>query len=53
MCDLSHDGLDFNGLGNTKKEKGCLYIKRLSDVDINVLKRIIQDSIRIIQEKYA
>lgn len=53
MCDLSHDGLDFNGLGKYKKGKGCLYIKRLSDVDINVLKRIIQDSIRIIQEKYA
>ena len=53
MCDLSHDGLDFNGLGKYKLGKGCLYIKRLSDIDVEVLKRIIQDSIRIIEEKYS
>ena len=53
MCDLSHDGLDFNGLGKYKKGKGCLYIKRLSDVDKDVLKRIIKDSIKIIEQKYS
>lgn len=53
MCDLSHDGLDFTGLGKYKLGKGCLYIKRLSDIDLEVLKRIIQDAIRIIKEKYA
>jgi hypothetical protein len=53
MCDLSHDGLDFTGLGKYKLGKGCLYIKRLSDIDVEVLKRIIQDSIRIIEEKYS
>ena len=45
MCDLSHDGLDFEGLGKYKKGKGCLYLKRLSDINLNVLKRIIKDSI--------
>ena len=53
MCDLSHDGLDFIGLGKYKLGKGCLYIKRLSDIDVEVLKRIIQNSIRIIEEKYS
>lgn len=53
MCDLSHDGLDFTGLGKYKLGKGCLYIKRLSDINLVVLKKIIQDSIRIIEEKYA
>ena len=53
MCDLSHDGLDFTGLGKYKLGKGCLYIKRLSDIDLEVLKRIIQDAIGIIKEKYA
>ena len=53
MCDLSHDGLDFEGLGKYKKGKGCLYVKRLSDVNLNVLKRIIKDSIKIIDEKYS
>jgi len=53
MCDLSHDGLDFTGLGKYKLGKGCLYIKRLSDINLAVLKKIIQDSIRIIEEKYT
>ena len=53
MCDLSHDGLDFNGLGKYKKGKGCLYIKRLSDVDKDVLKRIVKDSIKIIEQNYS
>ncbi|MGB1449863.1 MAG: DUF1801 domain-containing protein [Flavobacteriaceae bacterium] len=53
MCDLSHDGLDFEGLGKYKLGKGCLYIKRLTDINIEVLKKIIKDSIRIIKEKYS
>ena len=53
MCDISHDGLDFDGLGKYKKGKGCLNIKRLSDVDKDVLKRIIKDSIKIIEQKYS
>lgn len=53
MCDLSHDGLNFDGLGKYKKSKGCLYIKRLSDIDLAVLKHIIKDSIIIIQQKYS
>lgn len=53
MCDLSYDGLDFTGLGKYKLGKGCLYIKRLSNVNIDILKKIIKDSIRIIKEKYS
>lgn len=53
MCDLSHDGLNFDDLGKYKKSKGCLYIKRLSDIDLAVLKRIIKDSVKIIQQKYS
>ena len=53
MCDLSHDGLNFDGLGKHKKGKGCLYIKRLSDIDRDLLKRIIKDSIKIIEQKYS
>lgn len=52
MCDLSHDGLDFSGLGKYKKGKGCLYIKRLSDVSIEVLQRLIYQSIEIIKRTY-
>lgn len=53
MCDLAHDGLDFKGLGKYKLGKECLYIKRLTDINIEVLKKIIKDSIRIIKEKYS
>lgn len=53
MCDLSHDGLDFTDLGKHKLGKGCLYIKRLSDINIEVLEKIIKDSISIIKEKYS
>lgn len=53
MCDLSHDGLNFSGLGKYKKGKGCLYIKRLSDVSTEVLQRLIYQSIEIIKRTYT
>lgn len=31
-------------LGKHKTSKSCLYIKRLSDVDVNILKKLIQES---------
>ena len=36
-----------NTLGKHKVGKGCLYIKRLSDIDQSVLKKIIKRAIRI------
>ena len=38
-------------LGKHKKSKGCLYINKLSDVDLNVLELIIKDSITQMKEK--
>lgn len=35
----------FNKLGSHKTGKGCLYVKRLSDVDIEVLRKIITKSV--------
>lgn len=52
MCDLSHDKLDFEGLGKFKLGKGCLYFKKLSDIDSMQLKKLIKDSIAIIREMY-
>lgn len=40
-------------LGTYKTSKGCLYIKRLSDVDIDVLKFLIKDSAKRTQKTYA
>jgi hypothetical protein len=39
-------------LGKHKTGKSCLYIKRLSDIDLTVLKKIIQQSISNISSKY-
>jgi len=33
-------------LGKHKTSVGCLYIKRLSDVDVNVLKKLIAESLK-------
>ena len=53
MCELSHDGLDFKGLGKYKKGKGCLYIKRLSDINTTVLEGLIHQSIAIIKRTFV
>ena len=53
MCDLSHEGLNFDGLGKYKLSKGCLYFKKVEDVDLNVLTQIVKDSIEIIKKMYS
>jgi hypothetical protein len=49
MCDLSQ--LSFDGLGKYKKGKGCLYIKRLSEVNWNSLEKLIMQSISMTKNK--
>jgi len=39
-------------LGKHKAGKGCLYIKRLSDVDVKVLEALIKESVSYLKEKY-
>jgi len=47
---------DFSGelsrLGKYKIGKACLYIKRLSDIDVAVLEEIITKGLKILNEKY-
>lgn len=40
-------------LGKHKKSKACLYINKLEDIDMKVLKKIIRASIKAIKKKYA
>jgi hypothetical protein len=40
-------------LGKHKIGKGCLYIKKLDDVDINVLERLIIRSFEFLKKKHA
>ena len=41
-----------SALGKHKHGKGCLYIKRLADVDGNALENLLADSWRHMAEKY-
>jgi hypothetical protein len=39
------------GLGKFKHGKGCLYIKNLEDVDLDVLKTLISTSIKPLKKQ--
>ena len=39
-------------LGKHKKSVGCLYIKKLAEVDIHILEKIIRKSIETLKKRY-
>jgi hypothetical protein len=39
-------------LGKYKTGKSCLYVKRLSDVDEDVLAKLIDESVKLMRKKY-
>ena len=40
------------GLGKFKMTKGCIYVKKLDDIDLSALKEICLESIKYINEHY-
>ena len=40
-------------LGKLKPSKGCVYIKKLADIDVAVLKKMIDGSVRYLKKKYG
>ena len=40
-------------LGKHKTGKSCLYVKRLGDVDMEVLRRLVERSVAEMRERYA
>lgn len=40
-------------LGKHKGDKGCIHIKTLSDIDIDVFKSLIQESLKYYKTKYS
>ena len=46
MYDINEEGELLNQLGNYRTGKGCLYIKSLADIDMDVLKKLIAKSDR-------
>ncbi|MFT3755478.1 MAG: DUF1801 domain-containing protein [Pseudoxanthomonas sp.] len=51
-CEDDHKPLLAN-LGKHKMGKGCLYFKRLADLDVAVLERLVADSIASVQRRYG
>jgi len=43
----------FSQLGKVKTAKACIYIKKLEDINIYILKKIIKNSIKTIQNIYG
>ncbi|MEM6845602.1 MAG: DUF1801 domain-containing protein [Bacteroidota bacterium] len=39
-------------LGKYKTGKSCLYVNRLSDIDLEVLKELVNESVAYLQDKY-
>ena len=44
-CDAASYAGTLAKLGKHKTGKGCIYIKRLADIDLNVFEKLIKDSI--------
>jgi hypothetical protein len=40
-------------LGKVKPSKGCVYIKKLADIDTGVLKKMIDTSVKYTKKKYC
>jgi hypothetical protein len=52
-CDINGDHPELLAmLGKFKTGKGCLYVNKLSDVNIEILKKLANDSIKITLDKY-
>lgn len=39
-------------LGKHRATKGCVYVKRLADIDLEVLRALIEESIAAVRKKY-
>ena len=52
MPGFSHFGALMKKLGKYKTGKSCLYVKRLSDIDENVLQRLIDGSVKRMRKTY-
>lgn len=53
MSGFERFGALLKRLGRHTTGKSCLYIKRLDDVDENVLRRLVDESVRHMRENYA
>lgn len=51
MGSPDHAGL-LQKLGKHKASKGCVYVKRLADIDMKVLEEVVRESVNAVKKKY-
>ena len=52
-CDASKHKAGLKRLGKRKTGKGCVYVKCLEDIDMDVLRDLVKDGIRETLETYG
>ena len=52
-CDLSINLELLNRLGKYKALKSCLYIKKLENIDLEVLEQVVRNSYEFVNKKYG
>jgi hypothetical protein len=53
MCDITEMQGHLEKIGKHKKGKSCLYINTMEDINTDVLKSMIQESVNFIKDKYG
>lgn len=53
LMDYEGRGEFLNKLGKVKPSKGCIYVKKLADIDTSVLKKMIEASVKHTKKKYG
>lgn len=53
MCAIDTGSKYYETLGKFKHGKSCIYIRKLDDINRDVLKEMIKDSIKQLKEKYS
>lgn len=53
MLGLGDFDVELQKLGKHTTGKGCLYIKKLKDIDLDILRQMIEKSYKLVCEKYG
>jgi hypothetical protein len=53
MSGFSRHNTLLKKMGKYKTGKSCLYVKQMSDIDLDVLKKLIEESVNYLKKKSA
>lgn len=53
MCSFDKNEELMKKLGKHRTGKSCLYVKKLEDIDMDVLKELVEESVKFVDKKYG